>query len=310
MSWYAAEKLGEAATRTRELLTPFDWKTWSKLMVLVLFTGGINLPTNVPLGGDSGTGTGSGEFDTSFEGVGGEAISASPASGLATAGTTTASVIIGLLMFLVITFVVLSNIFEFVYYQSLLDKRVSIRSNFRKHFWNGIRYLLFRIGVVLLIALPVIGAGVAGFSGLSIFLVLLMALVLLLPLILFLKLTHDFVLLEMIETGEGILPSWRSFYQDLRREWRQVAVYLLIVVAIGMGIALLSIFWLLLTLLVLAIPFGLLAFGAALVSEWLAAVPIILGLVIWIVLILGLKVVVQTFLRYYAILVYQELKSS
>ncbi|MFB6147569.1 MAG: hypothetical protein ABEJ66_01665, partial [Candidatus Nanohaloarchaea archaeon] len=76
---------------------------------------------------------------------------------------------------------------------------------------------------------------------------------------------------------------------------------------IGAGVA--GLVWALVSLLVLLIPFGVLAALFYMVSPVLAVIPAVAGLLTWFVLMTGLQVLVQTYLYSYSILVYHDLTS-
>lgn len=316
MGLYAFEEIEEALSETKELLLPFDAGTWLRLAIIVVFTGqGLNIP-GTPSSMDSGS---TGYYDT---GGTESPIQSSlqpakvpdiPVTGLSIGSTTAPGdpvlVLLGaVFLALIVFFAVISSIFEFVFYQSLLDKEVRIRKNFRKHFGNGLRYLFFRTGVMalmvigLVIALLPVNSSPVLSGGL-----LLAWVLLLLPVMIFLGLTNNFVLLKMMEKDIGILAAWRDFYPELKEEWRQVAVYVFVRFVLGIAAGFFTLIWLLVTLLTLAIPFGILAFILSIAANWLAALILGAGVIVWLGLLIGVRVPIQTYLYHYAILVYHDL---
>lgn len=314
MSWYAIDELEEAVDDTKDILFPFSTGTWARLFLIVIITGqGFSIP-NMPTA-PSGTG-GPGSYDDAY------GSSASHDTGFAAnnmmTGMSTAAASAGFgaavlaaiftLVGLVLGFFFVSSVFEFIYYQSLLDKDVSIRSNFRKHWKKGARYFGLRLGAFL-VALLTVAAVIAGFAlnvavgAISVLAVL----VAFIPFLVFLGLTQDFILLKMIEKDLGLIAAWRDFWPELRQQWREVLVYLLVKFGLGIAFGIAGFLWLLITLLILLIPFGILGALFYLAAPVLVAIPALLGLITWAVLVVGLQIVLQTFLYNYAIRVYSDL---
>ncbi len=315
MVWYALEEIEEAVQETKSLLLPFDLGTWARLLLIVILTGSgfsfPNFPSSFP--GDSGhtyeeTDYAPGDIPAqSMEG----ALNELPATGLATSSATGIWIGIGLVfMALVLLFIYLSSVFEFIFYQSLLDRDVSIRSNFRLHSGKGLSYFGFRILTTLVIFASVAGMILAFLaSPVAGILLLLAFLAGIIPFIIFLGLTQNFVLLQMIEDGTGIIQAWKNFYPSLKNEWQQVAVYVVVRFVIQIVAATVAILWALLTLLVLLIPFGIIGAIAYLIFPPLVWFVVVLGIVAWMILLLAVQVPIQSYLYYYAILVYHDLTS-
>ncbi|MFB6191341.1 MAG: hypothetical protein ABEJ64_02845 [Candidatus Nanohaloarchaea archaeon] len=318
MGWYASEELDNAYEEAKELLLPFDLGTWARLFLIVLLTGNgfsmPNMPSSLP--GDTGD-TGTGSFESTYGTASDDPVRSAasdlsvPMTGLAAAsptGTGTVAAIIGLVLVFVLGFLYISSVFEFIYYQSLLDKKVSIRDNFRRHSGRGARYFGFRLGMMALVILSV-AVGVAGLfanpimGGLMLFTLML----LLIPVMVFMGLTQNFVLLGMMENDTGLVQAWKDFYPELRKQWKQVGVYILVRFAVKIATGVASLIWAFVSLLLLLVPFGILAVLFYMAAPVLAAIPVTIGLITWIVLLIGLQVVFQTYLYYYAILVYHDL---
>lgn len=313
MSWYATDELDNAWEETKEILFPFDLGTWARLLLIVLITGqGVNMPTSFP----SDSGPSDSSFDSNYATTGDDlgplapTTSDFPMTGLSTASAAAggAIVLVMLLIFMLAGFFYVSSVFEFIYYQSLLDNNVTIRKNFRKHVRRGARYFGFRLGV-LMIFLLFIGGSIALLvaNPLAGGLMLFALLITLIPVMVFLGLTHNFVLLGMMENQTGVIQAWKEFYPTLREQWKEVGVYLIIRFAIKLGISVLVLIWALISLLVLLIPFGIIGALLYMASPVLVAIPAILGILSWLLLIFGAQIIFQTYLYYYAILVYHDL---
>lgn len=319
MGWYAVEELENAWEETKQLLLPFDLGTWARLSLIVLLTGGFNTP-NLPSSPSGNINSNQGDYsdiygtsgtaDTHFEG----ASSLMPElgmTGLATSSATADSALAGLVLLAAVfglAFIFISSVFEFIYYQSLLDKDVSIRKNWSKHWRKGARYFGFRLGVLLFVGIVVLGV-VAGFmadvvaGGLMLF----AAIAGLIPLMVFLELTRNFVLLKMMEEDLGVIDAWRDFWPELRAEWKQVAVYLVLRLAITVAAVTLVFIGGMIVALILLIPGIIVGALLYMIAPVLVTIPIILGGLVWIALLLGLVVVPKTYLYNYAILVYEDL---
>lgn len=129
-----------------------------------------------------------------------------------------------------------------------------------------------------------------------------------------LRLTTDFVVPAMIVEGTGVVGGWRSFWPELRANWRQYGVYAItrfvlgavggVVAAIGFAAA----------AVVLAIPFGIVGvpvtvllvqvLGLTLLGvAFGAAVVVLFALSVLVAGTTFVQVPIQTYLRYYSLLV-------
>ncbi|MFB6190780.1 MAG: hypothetical protein ABEJ91_04385 [Candidatus Nanohaloarchaea archaeon] len=321
MSWYAADELDNAWEEAKDVLLPFDVGTWARLLLIVVLTGhGVSMP-NMPSSLPSDTGSSGSSFQSTYATASEDPVtqvaSAAPdfsMTGLSTASPAASSVLgiaIMLVIFLGLGLFYVSSVFEFIYYQSLLDKDVSIRENFRKHARRGARYFAFRLGVLLAVLLLIAGSVAALVANpLAGGLMLVATVAVLLPVMVLLGLTNNFVLLGMMENQTGIIRAWKEFYPTLREEWKEVGVYLLIRFALRIGIGVFGLIWALVSFLVLLIPFGIVGVLLYMIAPLLVAIPVVLGILAWLLLVIGAQVVFQTYLYYYAILVYHDLTAG
>ncbi len=321
MGWYAVEEIDEALDETKDLLLPFDTKTWGKLLLIVVLTGGSGMPS-VPSGSGQGTttdyNTGPGyqaptsPFETSLKPetqyMPGMMTGAAVAPQLGTAAL--AAIVIGFIVF-ALFFLLVDSVFEFIYYQSLLDKRVKIRKNLREHVYSGLRYFGFRVvaAIIILAGLAAALAPIQAAPALGA-LLLFLWLIALLIFSIFMGLTHNFVLLKMMETGEGVIASWKLLLEDLQGQWKQVAIYLVARFFIKIAGGIITLVWALSTLLVLGIAF--LIPGAVAYFIWppLAIPVVVTALLAWLLVAAVVRVPVQTYIYYYAVLVYHDLTSA
>lgn len=313
--WYAFEALETAWEKTYDLLFPFDLGTWLRLFLIVILTGsGLNFPTSFGNFGTSGhTDAPSNDFSSTsaaLEGVQ-QPLTGAFATSTGSSAMSVLLIVLGLLSLSVILFFMLiGSVFELIYYQSLIDDNVKIRANFRKHFRKGISYFGFRLTSSLL-AILLIGFSIAGFAISPIIGVLMIigSLFFIIPIAIILGLTNNFVLPRMIEADEKVIEAWRNIYDDLENEWRQVGVYIIIRFFVKMLTGLISAFWALTMLVLVGIPFGILVVIAYFTIKWLIVIPVVLGLIVYIILLIAGKIPIQTYLYSYALMVYRRIST-
>ncbi|WP_435347970.1 DUF7544 domain-containing protein [Haloarchaeobius sp. HRN-SO-5] len=318
MALHALEDIDDALDATRNLLTPVDRTTWVKLAVVVFFIGlpGVN-------GGSSGYSFGGGDANGGAP-PGQPPLEPSGQTWLVIGG------IVLFLLLLALAFLLVGSIMEFVFVESLRTEEVWIRKYWNWHWRLGVRLFGFRLvlgvvtfGSALLLVLPLLLAGfgggpVGGGLAVGVFVVLL-------PLFLVLTLivgvvsgfTTVFVVPIMILEDVNVLPAWRQLWGSIKRDWTQYLAYAVVgfVLALvgGMLVALLTG----VAALVLLIPFGVLAaigVGLFLLFEPLGVaafvvLAILFGLAVLAVAAL-VQVPVQTYLRYYALLVLGDVDSE
>lgn len=319
MSWYALDNLDEAMEETKELLLPFDFMMWTKIAIIALFAGGISLPnapsapmqspgqTNQVYTPDSGMGSG---MDTSiadtFSGMG-------SMTGMASGGAVS-GVTVAILLFVLIFvgfFMYISSVFQFIYYQTVLDKKPAITENFRKHAYRGLRYLGFQIGFMLFILLTLLipAAGFAANEALGILLLIIFWIPVVIISAIISGLVRDVALLRMMEADEGLIQAWRNVWPDIKGEWRQVLAYIFVKFFVGLGIGFASLIIAIVVGITLLIPFGIMGILAAMIHQALLAVVFGLGLLTFVVLMLYVEVPFSTYLYTYITLFYHDLTS-
>lgn len=306
---YAVDDLGDAIDATREFLTPVRAGTWLRLALVVFFVGGAGggFPS---FPGGTGTSPDTGPTEP------GPTPGAEPGPTL-TDGEVLAAIlaVAGIVVAIALVFALIGSIMEFVFFESLREGEVHVRRYSNRNVGKGLRLFGFRVVVGLLTAAVVIGPFAALFMlGAFADGAFLAALFLLIPLVLLVALvsavvgrfTTVFVAPIMLLEGRGVLSAWRRFWPTLRGEWKEYVVYLLLVwvlrIAVGIGVGIVAAF----VAIVAAIPF--LVVGAALVFGlgdvgFLLAIPIgLLGLLVIFLLVLFVSVPVETYFRYYALL--------
>ena len=327
MTWRAFEELDTAVDATKLLLLPFALRRWLVLAIVVVFVGVSpgGLPSIQIDVGPSELDWGAPPWDdpTVAPWQVGEAIGiGDPGIGdmavSAPSGIVIAVVLLGLAVALAVGIAFVGATMEFVFVEIARSRTVQIRGFFGQHLRAGATLFGLRLGVGLVVLAGglalVLGALLVG--GLVPLLV-----VLFLPAVflvgvgiwVFLRFTADFVVPITVGADTGVIDAWRQFWPALRADWREYGVYaavrvvlrLVSGVVVGIGYATVG--------LVLAVPFfivgllGLLLFGVAGVEilgiVWGVLVVMLFGLSVLVVGTIVVTVPVQTYLRYYGLLV-------
>lgn len=312
MGWYALEEIDEAIEQSKDMLLPFDLSTWVKLGIILIFTGqGMNFPS-MPSGSNS-TGTYQGDgvstspmsMDMNQDVLRDIVPQVSSPESVFSAGTLfvviAAVIIIGALWFIV------SSIFEFIFYQSLIDRKVHIRKNFRKHFRAGLQYFTFQLLIFLIILLPLVPIGFMAeasvWAAIGAGLIWILAL---LPLLAILLLTHNLVLPHMITEDLGIIGAWRSLYPELRAEYDETFVYLLTRVGLSLVTGVLSMFVIFGLLLFAGIPFMLIGIALSTLHNLLAVFAVLGFLATFLTGLFAVMIPIQVFMYHHALLVSED----
>jgi len=307
MSWYGIEAIYRAISRTRKaLFEPFDFWKWAKLAIIILLGG-------------AGSGYGSStNYSTETQDLGNNfPIIELPET------LSTPTILIAVLFFLILVLILsyISSVMEFVFVESLVRNEVKFWAYSRRFLGKGFNLLLVRlaIGLVFLVLLgiaflpiiPIILESPSDFAwpelrGEIFWLVGLFILLTLLAIAI-----ESFISLAIpvsIYRDKGILPAFRMIYGNFRKNWKEVVVYWLVRFALGIGVAVITIFIFGLVMLVLGLGFlifdGILYFlFSLLVSESLRWILLIPFIVIELILILGalvfLNVPLAVFMKYH-----------
>lgn len=313
MALHAVDDLSDAYRATRSFLLPFEWGRWLRLAVLSLFvaggSGGGTPPSGSQFSMDAGTAPFGPDFQAGMERIG-EALQANLAW------------IVGLIVLIVLislVFAWLASTFEFAFFESLRRDEVHVRQYVSEFSGKGTRLFAFRLffglgiavligGFALLAVFPFLAGGVGATP--IVFLILLAPVFFVLGILgsIVYVFTTAFVVPIMLLEDRGVLSAWGRFWGTFKREWTQFLVFLLV------GLFVMIVFGILLGIataifaVVVAIPFAILAaalffgVGATFTPVWIAifGVPFLL-----ILLVVGalVQVPVQTYLRYWALLV-------
>lgn len=306
MPWHAIGAIDDALTATRRFLTPFELGTWFRLAIVAFFLGGAGTPLNAA----NYTVEGPGRFP------GGPPDVPLPSEQLLTVVVAFAAfaAVLGL------AFAVVSAVMEFVLVDAVVAREVHVRRYVRDRLGKGLRLFGFQVAVALLVAAAVAATAAPAVlvgGGPSPWL-LVLAVPAFLALALFVGLlflfTTDFVVPVMIVRDVGVLDGWRTFWPTLRTNLAQVGLYVVIrwVLALGVGIVVGFVTGLLglAFLFVVGLPVGLVFFATggfgplALVLLVVVGIPVLLAFLLAIAFV---QVPVQTYFRYYALLVLADL---
>ncbi len=305
MTLYAVDDVADAVAATRAFLLPFDPSRWLRLALVVLFVGGgVGVPQLSGGAPDAGASVGGSPTPPSLD------------------GTTLALVGLGaaVVVCLVLAVLFVRSTMAFVFVASLRRESVALRRDWRANWRRGVRLLGFRLAlgavalaaaallvglaaapvlagvpvgsaVVLLVAVPAlvvlaVGAGLAG------------------------GFTTAFVVPVMLVDDCGPLAAWRRLWPILTAGWRQYAAYAVGAFALRFVAGLLATVATTLAALALAIPLGLVALGGVVLLGvvetlgWVVVGTAVVLFVVSLVLVsLLVAVPVQTFRRYYDLLV-------
>ncbi|WP_255169903.1 DUF7544 domain-containing protein [Natrononativus amylolyticus] len=301
---YAVDDLSDAIDVTREFLTPIRAGTWLKLALIVLFISGAGFNPGFS-GGDPGAVSDDPTADTPVE------------TPELTDDLLVLLVVIAVLAFLVwLAWNVLAALMEFVFIESLRAEEVRIRRYGGRNLWRALHLFLFRIalGIAALAAIAV-PAGLAfllagGLEELTIAVVLSVAFIALVVGFLYVvasRFTTVFVTAVMLTEERGIVSAWRRFWPTMTANWKEYLVYLVLIWIVQFAVGIGVFFLLAIVGIVLALLFGVPALALILlagdVGVIIGALVAVLGVLTFILLALLIDVPVESYYRYYALLV-------
>jgi hypothetical protein len=315
MTLYALDDVDDAIDATRAFLLPFDRGRWAKLALVVLFLGGLGGFNPIQFPGGGGTG---GEIDVPG-GPGSPGVpDAAPSLGAPELAIVAA--IAGIVALITFGFLFVGSVMEFVFVESLRREAVTIRRYWSDHWRRGARLFGFRLvlglltlgligGIVVAVLSPII-FGDGGFSLGLLFAAIPVFVVVAVVSGLMDGFTTTFVVPVMLAEERTVLSGWRRFWPTMTGQWKQYVAYAVMGFVLQLAAGILSGIVSLLGLVVLAIPFGLLGLGGfallgvSQLAGWIVVgIAAVLFVLAAIVFVLFVSVPIQTFLRYYALLV-------
>lgn len=289
---YAVDDLSDAIDVTRDFLTPVRAWMWLKLAIVVFFVGGVggNFPSFS--GGGGGGETPPPDF------AGEPSIPPDVWALLITA--------VVVILLVVLFFMAIGAIMEFVLVESLRTGEVHVRRYGKSNLGEAISLLLFRIALglatVLAVGLPVAAVYFAApaFEAFTLGVIALLALFAIGVFVVqsvISSLTTNFVVPVMLLESCGAVEGWRRFWPTLTGEWKEYAVYYLLLILVGLvvgiGVGFIS--------LLVAIPFGLVAIVLAITVIGLIFLPVIA--IAFFLIVSLIQVPVVSYFRYYSLLV-------
>lgn len=315
MSWYALEKIEEALNQTKDFLTPFDLGLWTRLAVIVLFLGGgLN---NVPTGNSPTTDSGTQGVSGADLSIPGTDMTSSMHSGiipntdgLMTGAATSDAATLGIIALvgvIALVFVILSSIARFAIFQSVMEKRASIREMFKSNFNRALQLIGLNVLTLIAVLLPTIpylaGIEVASIVGGVLFFV---AVFYWLAILLAMTFVNDFGLPLMVSENINIIDAVKRSLGTVWNQKAQAAIYFLTKIGIGIVIGVIYLVALLTVFLALLIPFGILGFIAYTLSPIAGGVVGVLGLLTLAIVMLYVRVPLEVYRHYFYVLNLEE----
>ncbi|WP_053947001.1 DUF7544 domain-containing protein [Halolamina sediminis] len=312
MTLYALENVDDAIDATRSFLWPFDLGRWLKLAFVVFFLGGTGAVNPFQFGG--------GTSSTESPGEPGQLPSYSE---IVNALTPTEWAIVGaivgtiLLLGLILGFI--GAVMEFVFVESLRRERVSIREYWGARWRQGVRLFGFRL-VVGLLSLAVAGGAIVAalwplfaggqFSVAVLLLAIGVALVVAMISGLLTGFTTQFVVPVMVAEDRTVLGAWKRFWPTMTGQWKEYLAYAVLRIVLSIAVSILVGVVTAIGLVVLAIPLVMVGIAGGVllsVSDIVGGAVLLVVVALFFVAVIAISLViavpVQTYLRYYALLV-------
>ena len=313
MALHAVQNIEEAFKITREFLLPVDVRRWLKLALVVFFVGGgLSFPSV--------------QFNTSTrsQDLSGSELPSTIPTDIVT--VIVALVVVGIVLGAL--FAVISAIMEFVLIESLRTGVVSIRRYWRARWRQGLRLFGFRIAIGLpalaifvgWLAVLIIPIGTGRDPTISFTALLVGVPVVFLVGVLYALVsgfTTVFVVPLMIQADSGVLAAWRQLWASIKAERKQYLAYAVIGFLLTIAVGLVVSIAVGIIALVLLIPLAI----VALITHFVVSVSSTIGIVV--LAVLGLlfgvtmlvvwaiaQVPVVTYLRYYGLLVLDDVEES
>ncbi|SEV93481.1 DUF7544 domain-containing protein [Halobacterium jilantaiense] len=290
MRWYAVDALDEAFAETRDLLLPFDLGAWLRLAVITAFAG-LSAPQTPTFSAEAPP---EAVVEFTREYTVGEFVAAFALLGAALVAAAAVVAAVGAVM-------------EFVLVDVARSRDVRVATPFRRWLGAGLRLLGFRLAVVfaglLAVALVVAPVAAALLVGPVAWLALLVVTVPLAAVVgaasaVASEFTTAFVVPLMVDDGVGVVAGWRRLWPEVRADWRQFGVYVLVKAVLLFGASLALGF----AVAVVAVPFGLGGLFVGAVSP-LGALSLAVAAVVGLLAVGAVSVPTMTFLRYHSLAV-------
>jgi len=302
MSLHAVDDVDDAITATKELLLPFEWRRWLRFAVVALF-----------LGGSAGFPSIGGQWSTEMNGV--------TPTHVPERALLVVLVVAAVVLLFGLAFAAVGALMEFVLFEALATRTLEIRAAMGRHAGKGLRLFVFRAVFWLAVVLPVLAfvAVAVLFPPLFVLLLLLIPVALLLFALAAVvnAFTTMFVVPIMLREDCGVLAGWRRLWPELRTNLTEFGAYAVLGFVLNVATGFLVGVVAVVVGLLLAIPF-LLVFGVPIVVFALSDLFVLAALVVggglyalvMLAVLAYVQVPVQTFHRYYAVLVLGDIVPS
>lgn len=318
MGFVAVDALDKAIQRTKDLITPVSFRDWTKLAVLMIFLGGSGASSivfNIPqifLGSfegasyDSGGSLSGSGFESTLFNVQSSSIGpslASPEIGFAVVS----GILLTLFGFILLS-IYLNCLSQFTLFNIVGSKRIELIKWLKNNYKSAFAYLLFKMGLALFSLILVGVWGLVLLNNIAVGLLLSLVFLPALVLILIISgLVHDFAVPKTIYSRKGFLSSSLEVLKQVRAEWREIIVYLLIRLMVVWAIGLISGTIVIVTSIAFLIVFGLLALLFYMLANVLMFVPILVGVILFLISVLYITVPFKVFMFSYFTEVYEEI---
>jgi len=313
--WHAVEALNKALGKTHELLLKkFNLSFWLKLaLITFLLSGGLNL--NLP-----------GSFSDSDKNPDIDFSRYLPLIVMA----------IAVLLIIGMVFAFIGAVAQFMFIDALVDSGVELIKGFKKNMALGFNLFLFNLGlgilafiVVLITFIPAMLLLFKGAQGASIIVLILAIIAAVIVFICFVivlnlvgVLNNDFAIVILRQEKRGMLNAWRRLISLIKRDVKQVIVYLVLKIAlaimagvIGFVVFIVLFIAYLIAMFVLGLFLGIIAYATGFSLESLAIWAIILVIaVIGFILMSYVYAVIllpfYVFFRYYSLHFLQRMEPA
>ena len=315
MALHATRDIDDAIEVTRDFLSPVAVRRWLKLALVVFFVGG-----------------GSGFPTSGFNGIPSDTPSPGPIDVPVEPPENLLVIVAAVIVVVAIVwllFALVGGIMEFVFVESLRAGDVMIRRYAGRWWRKGLRLFGFRIAIslpLLVLVLLMVGLAFMPFlAGIGSPFLPLAAVAIFIPLIFVLGIvveliqgfTTVFVVPIVMLEGGGILAGWRRLWPSVKAEWKQYLAYAVISFVLTMVAGLVAAILLGIVALILLIPLGLIAFGVSTTLSLTSGAGLAIVGVLVLVFVLAMLVLwslvqvpIQTYLRYYGLLVLGDIEES
>jgi hypothetical protein len=312
MSLHALDNVSDALDVTRSFLGDVGRWTWLKLALIMFFIGG---GASFPSSFNPSPSTSQNGMDQPF------LTDPGPDVWLLLAA------VVGVVLLFTVVFGVIGATMQFIFVESLRSKTVAIRAYWSQYWPQGARLFGFNfvLSLLMLAAIAAMAAvflapllGLGGIESIFILIALIpVALIVIIVIGLITSFTTQLVVPIMMLEDCGVIAGWRRLWPSVRAEWKEYLAYAVGAWILSMVGGILAVLLFAVAAVAIAIPFALLGgIGTVLLSvaEPLGiAVLVVVGIVFMVLLILAYllaMVPVQTYLRYYALLVLGDIETE